>query len=110
LASNVSVRYRIIPLIPVPDWFQHRLIFPFRYRTDQIPDSPAFYKKKIHYGRLRAENDMLDILRSSEIANYELRIVAGRCKELIVKDKDKDKDVYYPLLAGVLRISEIANY
>ncbi len=53
---------------------------------------------------------MLDILRSSEIANYELRIVAGRCKELIVKDKDKDKDVYYPLLAGVLRISEIANY
>jgi hypothetical protein len=51
-----------------------------------MPASPAFWHfiKKIHYGRLIAENGMLDIVRSSEMVGNELRIAAGRCKELIV--------------------------
>jgi hypothetical protein len=32
-------------LIPVPGYkFRHRHFFLFRYWTDQMPDSPAFYK------------------------------------------------------------------
>ncbi len=34
------------PLIPVPERFWHHPFFPFRYRTDQMPDSLAFRHKK----------------------------------------------------------------
>jgi hypothetical protein len=30
------------PLIPVPDWLRHRNFCSFLYRTDRMPDSPAF--------------------------------------------------------------------
>jgi hypothetical protein len=32
------------PLIAVSDWFWHLNSFPFRYRTDRMPDGPAFTK------------------------------------------------------------------
>jgi hypothetical protein len=46
--SMISVRYRnkknagLHQLSPVLDWFRHRLFFSFQYRTDRMPDSPAF--------------------------------------------------------------------
>ncbi len=36
-------------LILVPDWFQHRHFFSFRYQTDWMPDSPAFQHAKKFY-------------------------------------------------------------
>jgi hypothetical protein len=38
------------PHMPVLDWFRHRHFCSFRYRTDWMPDSPAF-KKGVHIAR-----------------------------------------------------------
>jgi hypothetical protein len=55
-ASSISVRYRSIPvlnwvpIITVWDWFRYQLFCWFRYRTDWMPDSPAFrHLKKTLY-------------------------------------------------------------
>jgi hypothetical protein len=76
---------RLGPLIPEPDRFRHRPFFPVRYRADQDDRQsgiPACQKNEIQSERLRAENDILDTVRSSEIVLYELRIAAVRCKEI----------------------------
>jgi hypothetical protein len=71
-------------LIPVVDWFRQH---PFSMPAPDLPDAerssiPAFKDNEIKYDRLRAENDMLDVVRRSEIVGYELRMTAERCQEL----------------------------
>jgi hypothetical protein len=72
------------PLILVPARYRPRSFFHTVTGVTrcQTVRHSSIFKNKRQYGRLSAENDMLDVLRTSEIVEYELKMTDGRCMKL----------------------------
>ncbi len=58
-------------LIPVPGWFRHWQFVSFRYRNDQMPDSPASRHKKLY--KLRKRNT-LHVYTAGGVEAYTLQV------------------------------------